>query len=144
MSPSPKHELLVIDDNPGDVDLIRHTVRRMDLPVHVSIAPDAEGATHMLRERLELKVQLPDLVFADINLPGQKGLEMLAEWKADPGLRRTPVIVLSSTRSHLEVLESYQLGAAAFIRKPGNLRGYRDMLQRVSDFWFGAATLPNR
>lgn len=140
----PLHELLLIDDNPADVDLVRHTVRRLGLPVHVSIARDAEGATAMVRERVGISVQLPDLVLADLNLPGQSGLEMIAEWKTDPTLRLVPIVVLSSSRNPAEVRETYRLGCAAFLKKPGNLSGYRELMQTLSAFWFGAVSLPSR
>ena len=119
----PLHELLLIDDNPADVDLVRHTVRRLGLPVHVSIARDAEGATGMVRERVGISVQLPDLVLADLNLPGQSGLEMIAEWKTDPALQLVPIVVLSSSRNPAEVRETYRLGCAGVPRQRAARRG---------------------
>ncbi len=144
MSIKRPYELLVIDDNPADADLVRHTIRRMELAVSLTHASDAEQATALGLARVAAREPLPDLAFVDINLPGMSGLDMLREWKREPQLTRIPVVVLSSSRSPLEVLRTYDLSCAAFVQKPGNLAGYRALLGSVAAFWFGVATLPSR
>jgi CheY-like chemotaxis protein len=86
---------------------------------------------------------LPSVVLLDLNLPGHGGLQTLAQIKADPALRRIPVVVLTTSKSQDEIDRCYELGAAAVLNKPLRLREYRDMLCAFERFWLGHVRLPS-
>jgi CheY-like chemotaxis protein len=84
----------------------------------------------------------PDLILLDLNLPGKDGREVLAEIKADPGLRRIPVVILTTSRAEEDVLRSYDLQAACYITKPVELDQFIAVVRAVEDFWLSIVTLP--
>jgi chemotaxis family two-component system response regulator Rcp1 len=83
----------------------------------------------------------PDLVILDLNMPRKDGREVLAEVKADPLLRTTPIVVFSTSRASLDVLRSYELGANSYVSKPGNLHDFVTAVESINAFWFGCAYL---
>ena len=132
---APLHVLLV-EDNPGDVDLIRDALRGSDL--RISVASDGVVALDRLRE-LE---DPPNLVFLDLNLPRKDGRAVLREMKGDPRLRRIPVIVLSSSNADRDVRDAYDLQANSFVTKPADLDAFFDAIRGVEQFWCRLAVLP--
>ena len=84
----------------------------------------------------------PDLLILDLNLPKKDGRAVLAEAKADACLRTIPIVVFSTSRSMLDIVRSYELGANCYVSKPGNLQAYFFAVQSIEEFWFGSASLP--
>ncbi len=136
-------EVLLVEDNPGDVRLTMEAMRESKVIVNLSVAPDGEEALAFLR-RLgpHLGAPRPDLILLDLNLPRKDGREVLAEIKADADLRRIPVVVLTTSRAEEDILRTYDLHANCFITKPVDLDQFITVVASISDFWFSVVRLP--
>ena len=133
--------LLLVEDNPGDVDLVVDAVR--ELPCDVSVASDGVEALEFLhREGRHAGAKPPDLVLLDLNLPKLSGREVLARVKEDPELKHIPVVVLSSSHASPDLMESYRLHANCFVTKPIDLHEFLAAVGAVAQFWFGVVKLP--
>ena len=129
-------EILLVEDNPGDVLLFRKAMERCGLDGRVRVATDGAEALRQLRE------VLPDLVLLDLNLPGVDGREVLRQLKADRVLRRVPVVVMTSSDADEDVVWAYETHANSFIRKPGSLADLERTLVALDAYWFGLVRLP--
>lgn len=144
MSHRPIHVLL-IEDNPADVDLALEALQQSKLQLQVSIAHDGVDALDALRGRGRHSSPLhPDLILLDLNLPRKSGRELLAEIKQDNAFKRIPVVVLSSSEAAKDVLQSYSLGANCYVTKPVDLRVFQSIVQGIEEFWFTIVKLPSR
>src|SRR5579875_1695900 len=136
-------ELLIIEDNPGDVRLLEEAFEELHANVNIRVAKDgAEGISLLLKEREAKHAWRPDLILLDLNLPKVSGHEVLAKIKSDPQTRRIPVIVLTSSRAESDVRRAYESHANAYLRKPSTLDGLMAAAQDVKNFWMETATLP--
>ena len=136
-------EILLIDDNPGDIKLIEIAFRRTDLPAQVTVAETAEAGLMLLQAQDEnIRRRYPDIVFLDLNLPSMHGLTFLGLVKSDPALSSIPVVVLSSSSSPRDIAASYSRHANGFITKPGDLEGYLTLARSISDYWFKLVQTP--
>ena len=133
----PAH-LLLVDDNPGDVDLVLEVLQASDLPSRVSVAVDGVEALEQLRK----PGALPDLVILDLNLPRMDGRGVLREMRADPRLRRIPVVVLSSSEAARDLADAYELQANCFVTKPADLDEFFAAVRGIEQFWLRLAKLP--
>jgi two-component system, chemotaxis family, response regulator Rcp1 len=135
-------QVLLVDRNPADTDLASDILARCAGPSEVRVVADGEPA-RAFRHRLGNYANQvsPDLVIPDLNLPRKDGRAVLAEVKADPWLRPTPVVRCSTTRAGLDVVGSYELGADSYLGKPGNRHDLVSAAQSISAFWFGCADL---
>jgi CheY-like chemotaxis protein len=148
--PSPKHStnsarrvrVLLVEDNPGDVDLVTHAVR--EFPCDVSVASDGVEAMEFLRkEGRHAAAADPDLVLLDLNLPKLSGKDVLARVKEDPTLKHIPVVILSSSQARRDLLETYRLHANCFVTKPVDLDEFLASVEAVTRFWLEVAKLPS-
>ena len=138
-------EILLVEDNPADVNMIRETLRECKITNNLSVVDNGERALDFLYRRGEYAAALrPDLILLDIGLPGISGLEVLAEVKADPDLRQIPVIVLTSSKAEEDIFKSYDLHANSFITKPVHLTDLFEVVKGIENFWFGIVKLPPR
>lgn len=136
--------ILVADDNPADVRLVREALRTCHLPIEISVARDGREALDFLLARNGFSgVQLPDLVLLDLDLPGISGYDVLREIKSSPRLRPLPVVVFSSSLSDADVARCYEMHANCFVRKPGDLDEMFRVLKMIVSFWSRTALLPN-
>jgi two-component system, chemotaxis family, response regulator Rcp1 len=141
LKPSP--EVLLVDDNPADVVLVREALTGSRHQSHISNVADGEQAMAFLRRAGQyINAPRPDLIMLDLNLPKKDGRAVLAEVKADAKLRAIPVVIFSTSRSILEIAHSYELGANCYVSKPGNLQDYFLAVKSIEEFWFGSASLP--
>jgi CheY-like chemotaxis protein len=133
--------VLLVEDNPGDVDLVTDAVR--EFPCDLSVASDGVEAMEFLRKegRHQGAVE-PDLVLLDLNLPRLSGREVLARVKEDPALKHIPVVVLSSSQAGHDLLEAYRLHANCFVTKPADLEEFLASVGAVARFWLEVAKLP--
>ena len=133
--------ILVVEDNAADARLVEAALR--DHPYHrVSIVEDGVAAMAWLRrEGSQSHAPRPDLILLDLNLPYKDGCAVLAECKADPGLRHIPIVMLTSTQADAEVRRAYELGAAAYCVKPIDLEAYFSLVQMIAEFWGKRARL---
>src|SRR5579862_9796825 len=135
-------EVLLVEDNYGDVLLTREAFRSSKVVIHLAVASDGEEALSMLRrEGVWSNQARPDLIMLDLNLPRMDGREALAAIKCDPALRRIPVIVMTSSRAQSDVSESYDLGANSYIIKPVEFGRLQVIVASLVSFWFRFAVL---
>jgi two-component system, chemotaxis family, response regulator Rcp1 len=141
MNKSEAHRLvrvLLVEDNPGDVDLVLDVLGASQWPVAVTVAIDGVDAL----ERLAAPGDLPDLVILDLNLPKKDGRAVLREMKADPRLRRIPVVVLSSSEADRDLRDAYDLQASCFVTKPAELDDFFTAVRGIEQFWLRVVKLP--
>jgi CheY-like chemotaxis protein len=139
------NQLLIVDDNPADVGLAREALTRSAYAGQIESAGDGVEAMAFLKRREKYANALrPDLVILDLNLPKKDGLAVLAGMKADPELRRIPVVIFSTSQLSKDIVRSYDLGANCYISKPGNLNDFFSAMKSIEAFWFGAVNLPPR
>ncbi len=131
--------ILVVDDNPADIALIREALK--DVPCSIEVAANGESALQSLRSHRAASSDVR-LVFADLNLPGLGGLEMTLAMRQDPALRGIPVVLLSSSGRPAEIRGAYEAGACCFIRKPADLEPVLTSIRVAFEFWCRVATLP--
>ena len=136
-------EILLVEDNPGDVGLTRETLKDSKLLNHISVVEDGVEAMAFLRlEGKYAKATRPDLILLDLNLPKKDGREVLAEIKTDEQLRRIPVVILTTSSAEQDILEMYDLHANCFITKPVNLDQFTTVVNAIEEFWFTIVKLP--
>ena len=139
------HELLIVDDNPADIALAREALTVCAYRGQINSAVDgAEALAFLLRRGNYASAPKPDLVLLDLNLPKRDGLSVLTAMKANPNLRRIPVVIFSTSQLLQDIDRSYELGANCYISKPGNLTDFFSMMRSIEEFWFGSVTLPPR
>jgi chemotaxis family two-component system response regulator Rcp1 len=136
-------EILLVDDNPADSDLTWMVLARSTRQNHISAVYDGEQAMAFLhRSGKHSNAVRPQLVVLDLNLPRKDGRMVLDEVKADPELRKIPVVIFTTSRSGRDIARCYELGANCYVSKPGNLDDFRSVVRSIEDFWFGSASLP--
>jgi CheY-like chemotaxis protein len=141
-APSPVVVLLVEDD-PGDVLMIREAFEDNKVRNELHISSDGEDALRFLRqEEPHAGAPRPDLVLLDLNLPRKDGREVLAEIKADERLRTIPVVVLTTSEAEEDVLRSYALHANAYVTKPVDFDRFIDVVRQIDDFFVTVVKLP--
>jgi CheY-like chemotaxis protein len=131
--------VLVVDDNPGDVDLLLECLN--PIGAHATVARNGLEALELLRRSDSL---LFDIVLLDVHLPGINGHEVLQEIRSDNRLRVMPVVVLSHSDQRCDVATMYRLGANCYIRKPDSLGALRKAVYQIEEFWLGLVALPSR
>jgi CheY-like chemotaxis protein len=138
-------EVLLVEDDPGDVLMTREAFEEHKLRNNLHVVSDGVEALSFLRQEGQYAdVPQPDLVLLDLNLPRKDGREVLAEIKADPELRRTPVVVLTTSQAEEDVLRSYDLHANAYVAKPVDFERFIDVVRRIDSFFVTVVKLPNR
>ena len=136
-------EILMVEDNPGDVGLTRETLKDSKLLNHMSVVNDGvEAMAFLRREGKYVNATRPDLILLDLNLPKKDGREVLAEIKTDEQLRRIPVVILTTSSAEQDILEMYDLHANCFITKPVNLDQFTTVVKAIEEFWFTIVKLP--
>jgi CheY-like chemotaxis protein len=136
--------ILLVEDNPADVRLTREALRDSTFPHELAVASDGLEAMAILRRLGAYSdASRPDLVLLDLNLPKKDGRAVLAEIKADAGLKTIPVVVLTTSQAEQDVLGSYGHYANSYITKPVDLDQFLAVVRSLENFWFGTATLPS-
>lgn len=135
--------ILLIEDNPGDADLIQETLEEGTLPVQVTVAMDGTQALPYLRAQAPFEsAEHPDLILLDLNLPKMDGRQVLTEIKRDPNWRKIPVVILTSSDAEHDVAKSYDLGAACYVTKPVGLAAFQKAVRSIEHFWLHVVKLP--
>ena len=136
-------EILLVEDNPGDVRLTQEVVRDSKLINRLWTVTDGEQATDFLKHQgAYAKAVRPDLILLDLNLPKKDGRQLLGEIKADPNLRRIPVVILTSSQAEEDVLRTYDLHANCYVHKPVDLERFVGVVRSIEDFWISIVKLP--
>ena len=137
-------EILLVEDNPGDVRLTVEALKEGKVRNHLSVVRDGEEAMRFLRRTgAYVEAPLPDLILLDLNLPKMDGREVLVQVKADPRLRTIPVVILTTSHAEQDVLRSYDLHANCYITKPVDLDQFIRVVRTIEDFWLAVVTLPS-
>ncbi len=136
-------EILLVEDNPVDVTIIRDALNAGKVRSNVHVAENGDEAMEFLHKKGKYSsVPTPEIIILDLNLPRKDGREILAEVKANPSLRRIPVIVLTVSEDEQDIWRSYDLQANCFITKPADAEQFTKALERLGDFWFSVVRLP--
>lgn len=136
-------EILLVEDNPGDVRLTREALRDSKMRNRLSVVEDGVEAMRFLRREEEYSdAPRPDIVLLDLNLPRKDGREVLADMKNDPHLRRIPVVVLTTSDDEHDIIRSYDLHANCYITKPVDLQRFVEIVKTIEGFWFSIVKLP--
>jgi two-component system, chemotaxis family, response regulator Rcp1 len=143
MMARPTLNVLLIDDNPGDVRLTQEVFKDSKISNNLSVVMDGMDVMEYLRrEGRFAQAVRPDLILLDLNLPRKNGREVLAEIKADANLRRIPVLVLTVSQAEEDVIKAYDLHANCYVTKPLNLDQFMTVVRSIEDFWFTIVKLP--
>jgi len=136
-------EILLVEDNPGDVRLTQEALRDGRLNNNVWVVGDGLQAMQFLRrEGNHAEAPTPDLILLDLNLPRMDGREVLAAIKSDPALMHIPVVVLTTSAAEEDVLRMYNLHANCYITKPVDLDQFMSVVRSVEEFWLSIVKLP--
>jgi two-component system, chemotaxis family, response regulator Rcp1 len=137
-------QVLLVEDNEGDVRLIKEAFHESKVDKNFSVAKDGEDALNFLYKRGQhLNSVRPDIILLDINLPRKNGFEVLQQIKNDPELKKIPVIMLSSSSSEDHIHKSYDLNANCYVTKPVDFDEYIQVVKIIEAFWFDKAKLPS-
>lgn len=132
-------DLLLVEDNPGDVRLTEEAFRDAEFDVELHVATDGIEAIDFLRDEGSPCI---DLVLLDLNLPRKDGLAVLEEIKDDSDLEHLPVLVLTSSMAEEDIVSSYEQHANAYLTKPDNPESFVELVQAVKEFWVENVRLP--
>ncbi len=136
-------EILLVEDNLGDVALTREALAAGRVANSLTVVRDGEAALAYLRGLPPHQGRpRPDMVLLDLNLPRRSGREVLQEMKADPALRKLPVVILTASRDEVDIVQTYDLHANCYIVKPVDLEQFIRVVQAIEDFWFTIVRLP--
>jgi two-component system, chemotaxis family, response regulator Rcp1 len=137
-------EILLVDDNPADLDLTTDALAQSSWPTNVNTVSDGvEAMAYLRREGKYAAATRPHLVLLDLNLPRKDGRSVLADMKSNPALRRIPVVIFSTSQAAKDIERSYELGANTYVSKPATLAEWVAAVKLLKDFWIGCACLPH-
>ncbi len=136
--------ILLIEDNPGDVRLAQEAFKEGNIHVNLDVAMDGIEALDFLRKKTPFSnVSTPDLILLDLNLPKKDGREVLSEIKSDPQLRSIPVLILTTSNAEQDILNSYNLHVNCYLNKPVDFDQFFGIIQKIEEFWLKTAILPS-
>ena len=132
-------EILLVEDNPNDVELTLHALRKNHISNHIHVVRDGVEALEFIfctGAYAQRSIQkTPKVILLDLKLPKVDGLEVLKRIKEDPRIRATPVVVLTSSREERDVVESYRLGVNSYIVKPVDFKKFTEAVQQMGLYW---------
>jgi CheY-like chemotaxis protein len=138
-------EVLLIEDNPGDVRLTREAFREAETPINLHVACDGVEALAFLgRQGPHANAPRPDLILLDLNLPRMDGREVLAHIKEHDSLKSIPTVILTSSQAETDIVRSYHLQANAYLCKPLQMDAFETLVASASDFWLTKVKLPHQ
>jgi CheY-like chemotaxis protein len=136
-------EILLVDDDPGDVRLTVEALKQTKMHTNLSFARDGIEALAFLRRQGKFtNAPCPDIIFLDLNMPRKDGREVLSEIKQDPDLRQIPVVVLTTSADEEDIMRSYHLHANCYVTKPVDLQQFMKVVSSIENFWFTVVKLP--
>jgi CheY-like chemotaxis protein len=138
-------QVLLVEDNPGDVRLTQEAFRDANRSIHLHVASDGVEAMAFLRQKgADAHAPRPDLILLDLNLPKMDGRAVLADIKKDDNLKTIPTVILTTSESEEDILQSYQLQANCYLSKPVQLDEFEAVVKSINDFWLTKAKLPRQ
>jgi two-component system, chemotaxis family, response regulator Rcp1 len=143
--PNSPVEVLLVEDNLGDVRLMREMLKQSRLSINLSVASDGEEALAFMRQENGFAdAPRPDLVLLDLDMPKMDGRTVLSEMRKDPNLTFIPVVIFTGSENENDVLTSYKLHASAYVNKPLEVEQFARVVKSIEDFWMRVAKLPGR
>lgn len=137
------YDILLIEDDPGDVELMREALQDTKLVLNLHVTGDGvEAMAYLRREGVYADAPVPDLILLDLNLPKKDGRQVLKELKSDGKLKMLPVVVVTTSKAEEDVAISYVLGANCYVNKPVGLSQFMSVIQGISEFWLTIVRLP--
>ncbi|HZU25340.1 MAG TPA: response regulator [Bryobacteraceae bacterium] len=138
-------DLLLVEDNPGDVRLTEEALKEGRVRVNLNVVRDGADAVDFLYRRGKFRdAPRPDLILLDLNLPKKSGREVLTEVKADPDLRRIPIVVMTTSTADQDIVRAYSLNANCYVAKPVELDQFFEAVRSIQEFWLHKALLPGQ
>ncbi len=138
-------EILLVEDNPGDIRLTQEVLKEGKVHNTLSIVEIGVQAISFLRKESEYQdAPTPDLILLDLNLPKKDGREVLLDIKNDPELKKIPVVVLTTSQAEEDILKVYDLNANCYISKPVDFGEFIDVVKSIENFWLSIVKLPTR
>lgn len=135
--------ILLVEDNPGDIRLTKEALKDAKVRNEITVVGDGEEALLFLHKQGKYaEVKHPDMILLDLNLPRKSGLEVLKELKEDEGLKRIPVVVITSSSAERDIVRSYNLHANCFVTKPVDLDQFLEVVRSIENFWLSIVWLP--
>ena len=138
--------ILLVEDSAEDVEATVRALRKAGLANPIRHCADGDDALDYLKRRgtyaQAADAPRPGVVLLDLNLPGTDGRQVLAEMKSDAALKRIPVIILTTSSDDRDIERCYDAGANSYVKKPVDLDGFMQAIQRLSDYWFEVVILP--
>jgi len=136
-------EILLVEDSPADILITREAFEEARLLNDIHVVEDGIQAMEFLhREGIYASAPRPDLILLDLNLPRKNGREVLAEIKADNSLKVIPVIILTTSNAHDDIMQAYDLHANCYVVKPVGFESFLKAVQTIRNFWFSVVALP--
>lgn len=136
-------EILLVEDNPGDIRLTQEALKNVKISNSLRVVEDGNEALALLhREGKYANTRHPDLILLDLNLPKKDGRQVLAEIKNDPELKRIPVVILTTSKAEEDIIRSYDCHANCYITKPVNFDQFIKIVKQIEDFWLTIVKLP--
>ena len=136
--------ILLVEDDPGDQKLVKISLKNQRIANDLNIVNNGNEALDYLHRRGNFgdEAPRPDLILLDLNMPGMNGKEFLKEIKGDESLRTIPVVILTTSDSEKDILESYDLQASGYVKKPVDIGEFKDVMKKVGEYWFALCKRP--
>lgn len=135
-------DIMLVEDNPADVMIMREVMEDSRVWHRLIVHGNGEEAWKALQAGKETGAQIPDIILLDLNMPRMDGREFLTHLRADAQLKVIPVVILTTSKAHSDVVRSYQLHANAYITKPLDFQQFVDVLHAIEDLWLDLVELP--
>lgn len=138
-------DVLLVEDDPGDVDLTRETMEESKILANLHVVENGIEAMAFLRkEGVYADACTPDMILLDLNMPRMDGRQVLEELRQDETLKAIPVVVLTTSTSDEDIVRSYNLGANCYVAKPTGLDEFMKVVKSIENFWFTVVKLPTK
>ncbi len=138
-------DILLVDDNPGDVRLIMEALKNCEVPNHTTVVGNGVDALAFLqRTGKHSNASRPDLILLDLNLPKMNGHEILAKIKTNSDLKKIPVVIFTSSKADEDIFKSYDLHTNYYVAKPVDLDQFNEKIQDIMEFWYATARPPKK
>ncbi|MCG2824607.1 MAG: response regulator [Desulfurivibrionaceae bacterium] len=138
-------DILLVEDDPGDVELTKEGLQDAKMLVNLHVVDDGEKALKFLRkEEPYTNAARPDIILLDLNMPRKSGQEVLGEIKGDPSLRSIPVVILTTSGAESDIATCYDLGANCYITKPISFEAFAKVVAMIEEFWFTIVRMPSK
>lgn len=138
--------ILLVDDDPGDQKLITVSLKNQRIANELHIAGSGEEAMDFLYQRGKYSdgTPRPDLILLDLNMPGMGGKEFLRQIKQDERMKTIPVVILTSSDSDADIIDTYNLHASGYVKKPVKMEDFKRVVKEINEYWFVLSILPPR